>query len=222
MNIERMDSYTRPDFSQSALLSIDMQNDFVQESSPFRVPGTEEIVPHIEVLLAFYRKKNWPIIHVIRLYEPDGKNADLCRRGQLEKGDAIVIPGSLGAELVPALRPDGYSKMPEKALQQGTFFSMGPAEWMMYKPRWGAFYQTDLDQFLKSRGVNTLVFTGCNFPNCPRTSIYEASERDFKVTAVADAISGMEKAGRKELENIGVYVCETASLLKMLGEGFTL
>src|SRR3989442_358297 len=30
-------------------------------------------------------------------------------------------------------------------------------------------------------GISTLVCCGCNFPNCPRTSLYEASERDFRL-----------------------------------------
>jgi hypothetical protein len=49
-----------------------------------------------------------------------------------------------------------------------------------------------------------VVFVGCNFPNCPRTSMYEASERDFRVVCVEDAISGMYEQGRRELDNIGV------------------
>jgi nicotinamidase-related amidase len=52
--------------------------------------------------------------------------------------------------------------------------------------------------------VDTLVFAGCNFPNCPRTSIYEASERDFRIIAVVDAISGLYDLGAQELEYIGV------------------
>ena len=51
----------------------------------------------------------------------------------------------------------------------------------MYKPRWGAFYNTLLEKQLHNMKVNSLVVCGCNFPNCPRTTIYEASERDFKI-----------------------------------------
>ena len=49
-------------------------------------------------------------------------------------------------------------------------------------------------------------FLGCNFPNCPRTSIYEASERDFRVVVVEDAISGIYERGKEELRNIGVTI----------------
>jgi len=50
---------------------------------------------------------------------------------------------------------------------------------------------------------------GCNFPNCPRTTVYEASERDFRVVFVPDATSGVYERGVRELENIGVAVKET-------------
>jgi nicotinamidase-related amidase len=52
--------------------------------------------------------------------------------------------------------------------------------------------------------VNTVAVCGCNFPNCPRATIYEASERDFRVAVVTDATSGLYERGLRELENIGV------------------
>jgi hypothetical protein len=40
------------------------------------------------------------------------------------------------------------------------------------------------EDLLRKLEVTTLTFVGCNFPNCPRTSIYEATERDLRVVAV--------------------------------------
>ena len=76
----------------------------------------------------------------------------------------------------------------------------------MYKPRWGAFFKTPLEGHLREHGISTLVFCGCNFPNCPRTSIYEASERDFRVVLPTDAISGLYERGEQELAAIGVQL----------------
>ncbi|WP_268794586.1 isochorismatase family protein [Paenibacillus sp. DMB20] len=58
---------------------------------------------------------------------------------------------------------------------------------------------------------------GCNFPNCPRTTIYEASERDFKVVMVEDAVSGVYGKGIDEIKNIGVKVCATNEFMQVLG-----
>ena len=55
-----------------------------------------------------------------------------------------------------------------------------------------------------------------NFPNCPRTSIYEASERDFRVVLARDAISGLYDQGVDELVGIGVTVMDTADIANLI------
>jgi nicotinamidase-related amidase len=82
-------------------------------------------------------------------------------------------------------------------------------EWITYKPRWGAFYGTSLEEHLRSLEVNTVVITGCNFPNCPRTTIYEASERDFRIVLVTDATSQIYERALDEMMRIGVSVMGT-------------
>lgn len=84
--------------------------------------------------------------------------------------------------------------------------ALGPNEFALYKPRWAAFFQTDLEALLREQRVSTLVFAGANFPNCPRTSIYEASERDFQPIVASDAISGLYPRGEAELAGIGVLL----------------
>ena len=69
---------------------------------------------------------------------------------------------------------------------------------------------------LRSQGISTVIFCGCNFPNCPRTSIYEASERDFRVVVVNDALSGMYERGERELSAIGVALMSTPEVLDSL------
>ena len=77
---------------------------------------------------------------------------------------------------------------------------------MICKPRWGAFYSTPLEAHLRSLGMTTLVVCGFNFPNCPRATIYEASERDFRIVMVRDGVSGLYDRGIEEIRNIGVAV----------------
>jgi nicotinamidase-related amidase len=73
-----------------------------------------------------------------------------------------------------------------------------------------------LEEHLRDLGVSTLVFCGCNFPNCPRTSIYEASERDFRVVLAGDAVSGLYERGERELEAIGVRLMDVAEIARAL------
>lgn len=64
--------------------------------------------------------------------------------------------------------------------------------------------------------MTTLVFCGCNFPNCPRTSIYEASERDFRLAVARDAVSGLYERGERELEGIGVHLLDSAEVVEAM------
>ncbi|WP_312110738.1 cysteine hydrolase family protein [Brevibacillus reuszeri] len=206
-------SYTSPNWNTSVLITIDTQNDFTLPSAPAEIMGTHQVLPNMVRLLDAYRAKGLPIIHVIRLYKEDGSNVDICRREAIEKGAKIATPHTEGAELVRELRSAHYTSLDTDKLLSGEFQTAGEHEWVMYKPRWGAFYQTDLEAFLRERGVDTLVFTGCNFPNCPRTSMYEASERDFRVVMVADSMSQVYEKGIQEMNNIGVHVCNLEDVL---------
>jgi nicotinamidase-related amidase len=188
-----------------------MQNDFLK-GQPFEIPGTSEILPQMRELVETFRRARLPVIHMVRLYKSDGSNADLCRRSAVEQGAAIVCPGTSGAELALPLLPAQESKLNPELLLSGALQPLGPEEWAIYKPRWGAFFGTSLEQHLLSLSVTSLAFAGCNFPNCPRTSIYEASERDFRIVLVEDAISGLYDRGREEMKNIGVMLITSKQL----------
>lgn len=207
-----MNGYTTPDLNHSALISIDVQNDFVLDDAPARIPGTLEAVPAMRKVIQSFRDSDLPVIHVIRLYMPDGSNVDLCRRAAVERGARIAILESDGAELVASLKPNSDTRLNAQLLLAGGVQEIGHNEFVLFKPRWGAFYQTGLENFLRGRGINTLVFLGCNYPNCPRTSIYEASERDFRIILVTDAISQLYPKGEEEMENIGVTLCSSEGL----------
>jgi len=209
-----MDSYTHPDFTRSALITIDTQNDFTLPGAPACIPGTAEVIANMQRLLQVYREQGLLIVHVVRLYLPDGSNVDVCRRQDVEQGLRMVAPHTDGAELVQALKPDAATRLDAETLLSGELQHIGEQEYVIYKPRWGAFYETRLEAFLREHGVNTLVFCGCNYPNCPRTSVYQASERDFRLVLATDALSQLYARGEQEMENIGVSLLTTDQLIQ--------
>ncbi|WP_372008176.1 cysteine hydrolase family protein [Paenibacillus chitinolyticus] len=215
-----MNTYIQPNLVTAALLTIDTQNDFSLPGAPAEIPGTSEVLPVMGRLLEQCRARGIPVIHVIRIYERDGSNADLCRKEMIEAGAAIAAPGTWGADLADAIKRPHAEELRFEALLGGEIQAIGEREWVIYKSRWGAFYNTQLEDFLKERGIDTLIFTGCNFPNCPRTSMYEASERDFKAIMVEDAISGVYEKGKEEIRNIGISICDSASLIKDMNQAF--
>ena len=203
-----MDEYVRPEPERAALLTVDTQNDFALPGAPAEISGTMDAVPRMARLVEAFRAAGAPVVHLVRLYRADGSNVDRCRRGAVEGGEEIVRPDTDGAELVDELKPSSGASLDADRLLDGDPQPVGPGEWVLYKPRWGGFYRTDLDDLLAEHAVSTVVVCGCNVPNCPRTTIYEASERDYRVALVADATSGTYERGLEDLEDIGVTVMD--------------
>jgi nicotinamidase-related amidase len=209
------DPYTRPLPASAALVLIDVQRDTYTDDAALPVEGTQEAIPAMARLAAAFRRRGRPIVHVVRLYRPDGANVDLARRRAIEKGARLLAPGSPGSQIAPELLPEAV-ELDHELLLDGGLQQIGLREHIMYKPRWGAFYQTKLEDHLRENRIDTLVFAGCNFPNCPRATIYEASERDFRVLLVSDAVSGLYHRGVEECRRIGVDVRDVAASLAWL------
>ena len=91
-------------------------------------------------------------------------NAELSRRAYLTAGNELVCPGTPGSELVDELKADPGLLVDADLLLRGEFQDVGPVEWLMYKPRWSAFYRTRLEEHLRRLGVDTVVIAG--FPVC--------------------------------------------------------
>jgi len=207
-----MDEYIRPHFERSALLTLDLQRDFLSDG-PFPIAGTTEVLPAIRCLVEAYRAAHRPIVHVVRLYLPGGSNADLCRRALLVAGASLALPGSPGSQLADALTCDPTTELDHELLLAGGFQRLGPTEYVMFKPRWNAFYHTALDDHLQMIGVDTVVLAGCNYPNCPRGTLFGASERDYRAVLVTDAVSGWNEQARTELADLGVVTATTSDVL---------
>ena len=209
-------TYTTPNLPKSALITIDTQCDVAIPGAVYEIPGTMDVIPKMTSLIEAYRKVNLPIIHIVRLYRTDGSNVDICRKKLIEEGGSILAPDSDGAELVATLKPNRKVRLDAGLLLKGEIQAWSKNEVVIYKSRWGAFYQTPLDRHLRSFDIDTLVMCGCNFPNCPRATIYEASARDYRLVVVADAVSGIYTRAKKELRNIGVKVWTADKLVKKL------
>jgi nicotinamidase-related amidase len=200
------------------LLTIDVQQDFSAPGAVAEIAGTHDRLPVMRRMLDAYRRQHLPIVHVLRLYLPDGTNADLCRRAAIENGNAVVFPGSAGAELAEPLKPASDTHVDATLLLANQLQLLADNEWAMYKSRWDAFYGTPLESHLRRLGVNTIVVVGCNFPNCPRATVYGASARDFRVVLIADAVSGVYDQGLRELNGMCVSTPSADEYLSLLNK----
>lgn len=189
---------------------IDTQVDFLDEgASP--IAGTSDRLPELTRLVEAYRSTGRPVVHVIRLYE--GDDVDLVRRAAIQHGARIVRPGSAGAQIAPSLLPNPDVKLDSDSLLAGGLQQVGENEVVMWKPRWSAFYRTPLDDHLQDLGVDTIVVAGCNFPNCPRATIFDASERDYRVVVAQDATSQVTPDRLADAVALGVCAMSTEALL---------
>lgn len=212
-----MTDYTTPERGNAALLTIDVQRDFTLPDAPATIPGTMDAVPVMRRVAEAFRRGDKPVVHVVRLYRRDGSNVDLCRRGHVEEGMRIVVPGTEGAEIVGELTPP-EAELDADRLLDGDLQEFGPNEWVMYKPRWSAFYRTPLDSHLRDLGVDTVVVLGCNYPNCPRTTVYDATQHDYRAGFVSDATSGTYERGLEELDGIGVEIMTAEEAVEWIGD----
>jgi nicotinamidase-related amidase len=211
-----MGEYTTPDRGRVALVTVEGQRDFTLPNSPLRTAGASQAMPHMRELSEAFRHRGLPIFHLVRLYRPDGSNVDLCRRRAVEEGMRVLMPGTFGAELVQELCPSDDIRLEPSTLFDGGCQEIGHQEWVLYKPRWGGFYATELESRLRKLGVNTLVICGCNFPTAARATVYEASERDFRVVLAADALCGANDDNLSELGRMGVHLMRTGNCLAWL------
>ena len=99
------DPETDPQFDSAALVIIDTQQDVLDDGA-LTIAGTSAAVPAMGHVLQAFREAERPIVHIVRIYEQDGSNADLCRRGLLRDGAPILIRNSPGSQIAGELLPE--------------------------------------------------------------------------------------------------------------------
>ena len=184
---------------QTALLIIDMQNDFVLEGAPLRVAQAKTVIPNILEILRRFRAENQPVFHVIRVHRKDGSDVEIIRQ-DLFKKQPFAVEGTPGAQVVDELLP----------VQN---------EYVIRKTRMSAFIGTELDLMLRTIGVTNLIITGIQTPNCIRTTVFDAIAYNYPVTLIEDAVGAkndtIHQANLEDMKNIGVQIMKTQEFLSI-------
>ena len=176
----------------SALLCIDMQNDFLLPDSPLCVRGGMACLPKVKEAISFARQKSIPVIWVIREHHPDGNDVERFRSGLFRQGQGATVVGTEGSQLVQGL-------------------TMAPEDHVISKKRFSAFMFTHLDSLLKRMGIGHVVLSGVQTPNCIRATAMDAVALDFpQVTVLSDATASatedVQRANLLDLKNINVCI----------------
>lgn len=177
--------------NRTALLVIDMQKDFIHDNSLVQVNGARSIVPNVIKAVEAARQRGILIVWVVREHDPLGRDVELFRQHFYAAGKVgPTAKGTVGAELVDGL-----------VIKEG--------DYKLVKTRFSAFFATHLHSFLQGAGINNLVITGVQTPNCIRQTVFDAVALDYQsVTVIVDATAAatpdIHVANIFDMKNVGV------------------
>lgn len=170
------------DPKHTALLMIDMQNDFCSVDGVFAKGGRNckpilDIVPSCKKLLESARDVGVFVVHIQQSTLPDGQSDNggwLAFKTRDGKAPSYSLVGSWGwkhlSELAPITEEDS-------------------AEPIVMKFRPDAFLHTQLDMILRSNGIKTVVCCGCNTEGCVLATVMGSAFHDYYTCVAEDAVA---------------------------------
>lgn len=187
----------------TVLLMIDMQKGFIDPSSSLCIAGAQASIEACSQVLRTARDAGIGIFHVRREYAADGSDVEPVRHDVWLQGGRPLCkegddPESLDAPL---------ELLPEKG------------ETVIIKPRFSAFFDTELHEMLQDRGIDTIVLIGTTTPNCIRTTCYDGLSLNYNVVIIEDATSSrspeVQRANIEDMAFIGATIMSTDEFARM-------
>ena len=193
--------------AHSALLIVDMQNDFCADGGLISKDGRdvspaqrlgERLPPFIDAA----RAAGVLVVFIRCVYTTD-RNFYLS---------------DVWLEQAARKREGGYTRIPvcRDGAWDGDFYGgirPQPGDVVVTKHRYDAFHNTDLDLILRSNGVRTVMLTGVVTNVCVETTARSAFVRDYYVVAVDDGCAAyVESDHRASLSNIDRFFGQVATM----------
>jgi nicotinamidase-related amidase len=155
------------DPSKTAVLVIDMQNDFVKPNGKLYVPTAQETIPAIRKLLEKARSANVPIIYT--------QDWHFKNDPEFRIWGEHCVANTWGAEIIDELKP-------------------APDDIVIRKRRYDAFFGTDLDYVLRHIvHADTLVIVGTVANICVLHTAGSAALNWYNVVVPIDGISALNE-----------------------------
>lgn len=150
----------------TALIIIDMLNDFIAPGAPLEVPAGRQIVPAIKNRLEEARGKGVPVIYLCDAHAPDDP--------EFRVWPPHAVAGTAGALVVDDLAP-------------------GEGERVVAKTTYSGFFNTELEELLRELGADHLVLTGVVTNICILYTAVDALMRGFRVSVPPDCVAGLNE-----------------------------
>ena len=188
--LKRIDQSHRFEQGRTALIIVDMQHGFLDEGASLEVANGRKIIPNLQRLIETCRNQNVPVIFTEFVYA----TAIPCLRGD-----------PFGPEHLPAESgsPTGFGYPSNNCLigrgaptgveSADTVEALAPRddELVIQAHTYDKYYGTHLDLALRSRSVDKLLITGITTDVCVNATLISAATRNYKVTAITDAMAAI-------------------------------
>jgi ureidoacrylate peracid hydrolase len=175
------------DLSKSALVVVDMQNDYCHENGSGALNGGEvaayyAIVPHLQKLIDAAHEANIPVFFIKTTHD-ETTNSKVWLSRRIGKKHDTCVTGTWGAEYF-GVTPKG------KDIE-------------VNKHRYSAFIKTDFELKLRALGCETLLMTGVATNVCVESTLRDGFMLDFYTILVSDCTAaGSKSAYEATLENV--------------------
>jgi len=220
----RFDALPQPieiDLARSALVVVDMQNDFCHPRGWFGQKGISvkpmrRPIAAIAALLPAWRASGAPVVWLNWGVRPDRLNLSPTvqfkgkrsaqgvgyAEASAEDRGLSVVAGEWGAQVIDEL-------------------TVAPQDITVFKHRLSGFWDNELDSILRQQGVTTLLFAGVNTDRCVFSSLQDAGFLGYDCVLLSDACSTLSpayvsKAIHYIVQQLHGFVASTQALLPAL------
>jgi len=181
------------DLSRTAILVIDMQNDFCSKGGLLDLQAVDvsivrSVVAPIQKVLTAARKAGLRIVYLKMGFRAD--RSDIGPAGSIswrnynqDVGRVVRTPG--GTEGRTLVRDTWNTEIIDELKPE-------PRDIVLYKNRFSGFYQTELDSTLKRFGIRFMIVTGCTTSVCVESTIRDASFCDYSPVLLSDCTAEPE------------------------------
>lgn len=167
----------------TALLAVDVQNDFADPTGGLAVAGAEAILPVLNAEIAAARAAGAFVAYTQDWHPP--ATPHFAKDGGT--WPVHCVGGTWGAELHPDLVGDAGP-----SVRKGTNGEDGYSGFTMRDPLSGATVPTELDGLLRSRGIRRVVIGGLATDYCVRATVLDAIALGYEAHVLVDCVRPVE------------------------------
>lgn len=179
------------DTATTAVIVVDMQNDFGSKGGMFEragidISGIQKAVAPTARALDAARQAGIKVVYLKMAYKPDlldlgaEDSVNRVRHLQLGVGQHVTAPDGRPSRVL--VRDTWNSDIVDELKPH-------PDDTVLYKTRFSGFYKTDLDERLRAQGVKHLIVTGCTTSICVESTVRDAMFRDYLCVLLSDCMS---------------------------------